>query len=134
VADDQTDQGHDVTLLPGPAPTVRGDPVALRRAIVNLVDNAVKYGERARMRLTVQDDLCRLEVDDDGPSISAPLHQRVFEPFFLLESSRNRDTGGSGLGLAGVHATVVDHGGDVQLGNRPEGGLRVSMSLPLADA
>lgn len=133
VADDQADQGHDVTLLAGPAPTVRGDPVALRRAIVNLADNAVKYGERARLRLTVQDDLCRLEVDDDGPGISAPLQQRVFEPFFRLESSRNRDTGGSGLGLAVVHATVVDHGGEVQLGNRPEGGLRVSILLPLAD-
>lgn len=132
VVDDQSDLGHDVSLEIGAPITVEGDPLALRRAVVNLVDNAVKYGERARLRLLVADGRCTLEIDDDGPGIADALQSRVFEPFFRLESSRNRNTGGVGLGLAVVRATVVDHGGDVSLHNRKGGGLRVTVWLPLA--
>jgi two-component system OmpR family sensor kinase len=132
VVDDQSDLDHDVTLEAGEAITVEGDPLALRRAVVNVVDNAVKYGERARLRLRVDDGRCTLQVDDDGPGISASMTERVFEPFFRLESSRNRNTGGVGLGLAVVRATITDHGGDITLGNRGGGGLRVTLWLPVA--
>ena len=131
VVDDQSDVGHDVTLQAGEPITVQGDPVGLRRLVVNLVDNALKYGERARLRLRVADDLCTLEVDDDGPGIPDTLQQRVFEPFFRTEASRNRDTGGIGLGLTTVRAIVLDHGGSIELRNRKEGGLRVAVSLPM---
>jgi signal transduction histidine kinase len=130
VVDDQSDLGHDVTLQTGATIALEGDPIALRRMVVNLVDNALKYGERARLRLRVTGDRCVLEVDDDGPGIPDGLQERVFEPFFRAEASRNRDTGGIGLGLAAVRAIVLDHGGEVSVGNRKEGGLRAAVTLP----
>ncbi|KJV37332.1 ATP-binding protein [Luteibacter yeojuensis] len=130
VADDLVDVGHDVSLQAGEAITVDGDPVALRRAVVNLVENGLKYGDRVRMRLRFQNHACVLEIDDDGPGIPEPMQRQVFEPFFRLEASRNRDTGGIGLGLASVRAIVSEHGGQVELRNRREGGLRASLTLP----
>jgi len=132
VVDDHSDLGHDVTLQPGTPITVEGVPLALRRLATNLVDNAVKYGERARLQLRADKDHCFLEIDDDGPGIPEQLQEQVFEPFFRLEASRNRDTGGIGLGLASVRAIVMDHGGEITLGNRKGGGLRVVVSLPVA--
>jgi two-component system OmpR family sensor kinase len=131
VVDDQTDVGHDVSLASGEPLLIEGDPLSLRRLVVNLVDNALKYGERARLRLRKGPDNCSIEIDDDGPGIPEALQQRVFEPFFRTEASRNRDTGGIGLGLTTVRAIVLDHGGLVELRNRKEGGLRVIVSLPL---
>lgn len=133
VVDDQADVGHDVTLGSGGSILLEGDPLSLRRMVVNLVDNAIKYGERARLRLKVADGFCMLEIDDDGPGIPDALQQRVFEPFFRTESSRNRDTGGIGLGLTTVRAIVLDHGGNIELRNRKEGGLRVTVQLPMPE-
>lgn len=130
VVDDLADIGHDVTVQPGTAITLEGDPIALRRAVVNLVENGLKYGERVRLRLRSTGDGCVLEIDDDGPGIPEGMQQQVFEPFFRLEASRNRDTGGIGLGLATVRAIVLDHGGTVALRNRKDGGLRAVVSLP----
>jgi len=130
VADDLVDIGHDVSVQAGQALTVDGDPVALRRAVENLVDNGLKYGDRVRMRLRIQGENCVLEVDDDGPGIPEAMQRQVFEPFFRLEASRNRDTGGIGLGLASVRAIVSEHGGSVDIRNRREGGLRASVILP----
>lgn len=107
-----------------------GDPVALRRA----VDNAMNYGERARLRLRELEGQCILDVDDDGPGIPEALQERVFEPFFRAEASRNRDTGRIGLGLTTVRGIIVDHGGKVSVRNRKEGGLRVTVALPLTSA
>jgi len=100
--------------------------------VVNLVENGLKYGERVRMHPRVADNECLLEIDDDGPGIPDALQRQVFEPFFRMEASRNRGTGGIGLGLATVRAIVFDHGGTVELRNRKDGGLRVVMALPLA--
>lgn len=133
VVDDQVDIGRDVTLQSGDAITLTGDPIALRRMVVNLVDNALKYGQRARLRLRTLRGECILEIDDDGPGIPEPLLQQVFEPFYRAEQSRNRDTGGIGLGLATVRAVALDHGGSVTLRNRPESGLRATVSLPVTD-
>ena len=131
VVDDQSDVGHDVTLDGIEAVPLHGDPVALRRAFANLVDNAVKYGERARVHLRVSEGHCVVDIDDDGPGIPEALQERVFEPFFRAERSRNRDTGGIGLGLTTVRSIVVDHGGTVTLRNRRGGGLRVVVALPV---
>ena len=131
VVDNQGDLGYDVTLQAGEPLTIGGNPLALRRMVVNLVENALKYGERARLRLRAASGRCVLEVDDDGPGIPEQLQEQVFEPFFRLESSRNRDTGGIGLGLATVRAVVLEHGGEIALGNRKGGGLRVAISLPV---
>ena len=131
VADDMADVGHEVTLQDGSAITMHGDPLALRRAVVNLVENGLKYGERVRMRMRTTGAECVLEIDDDGPGIADAMQSQVFEPFFRLEASRNRDTGGIGLGLATVRAIVLDHGGSIALRNRKDGGLRVALTLPL---
>ncbi|MFT3907489.1 MAG: ATP-binding protein [Steroidobacteraceae bacterium] len=131
VVDDQHDVGHDVTMQGGEPVIVHGDSIALRRAISNVVDNALKYGERARLRLRSAENECTLEIDDDGPGIPESMRERVFEPFFRTEASRNRDTGGIGLGLTIVRSVVLDHGGSVQLRNRKDRGLRVIIALPL---
>ena len=131
VVDDQSDLGRDVILLEAAPVTMTGDPLALRRAISNVVENAVRYGERARVRLRGNLTGCTLLVDDDGPGIPDNLQQRVFEPFFRIDGSRGRDTGGIGLGLATVRSIILDHGGEISLSNREDGGLRVSIALPI---
>jgi two-component system OmpR family sensor kinase len=132
VVDDQLDLGRDVTLTGEASITLEGDPLALRRAIMNVVDNAIKYGERARLQMTTTPTHCVLDIDDDGAGINESLHKRVFEPFFRVESSRNRDTGGVGLGLAVVKAVISEHAGEIQLRNRNPKGLRVTIKLPIA--
>jgi len=107
-------------------------PMALKRAVANLLDNAVKYGHGARAALAEgEDGDVRLVVDDDGPGIPEADRERVFSPFVRLETSRSRDTGGTGLGLSVARAAIRAHGGDIRLDNRPEGGLRVIVTLPV---
>lgn len=130
VVEEQSDLGHDVVLTPGTNMTIEGDPLDLRRALGNLIDNAIKYGHRARVALIERSSECVLEVDDDGPGIPEALHAQVFDPFFRVEGSRNRDTGGIGLGLSAVRAVVIEHGGEVYLRNRNGGGLRATVRLP----
>lgn len=111
--------------------TVLVRPVALKRAVTNLVTNAVKYGGAARATLEPgPPGMVTLHVEDDGPGIPPEEMERVFLPFQRLEPSRNRETGGTGLGLAITRNIVRAHGGDVQLANRVGGGLRATMTLP----
>ncbi|HEX6859324.1 MAG TPA: ATP-binding protein [Caulobacteraceae bacterium] len=131
VFDEAAETGADAAIEPGERIVIEGDPLALRRLVANLVDNAVKYGGRARGRVFRKGDHAIIEVDDDGPGIPAGEMERVFEPFFRGEPSRNRETGGAGLGLAVVRALARAHGGDVTLHNRPQGGLTARVSLPL---
>ncbi|MFD2235130.1 ATP-binding protein [Phaeospirillum tilakii] len=111
---------------------IEGRPVALKRALANLIDNAVKYGGAARVGLAEPGAMVRLTIDDDGPGIPEEAFERVFAPFVRLETSRSRATGGTGLGLAVARAAALAHGGAITLANRPEGGLRVSFTLPRA--
>jgi signal transduction histidine kinase len=111
---------------------VDGDPLALKRLVTNLVDNALKYGASAHARVFSEGEMAVIEVDDDGPGMPESEIERVFEPFRRLESSRSRETGGIGLGLAVVRAVARSHGGDVVLRNRPDGGLRARVTLPLS--
>ena len=114
---------------------VRVRPIALKRAITNLINNAAAYGGGARATLVrpkksrgeVMITLC---IDDDGPGIPDEEIERVFLPFHRLEESRNRETGGMGLGLPIARNILRAHGGDVVLSNRGEGGVRATITLP----
>ena len=112
-----------------PAP-ISCRPNEIKRAVRNLVENAVAYGHKADVRIDSAGDGYDVVVEDEGPGIPENDRQRVFEPFVRLESSRNEDTGGTGLGLTLVKAIVEGHGGAVKLENRPGGGLRAKMHLP----
>lgn len=130
VLDDFRDTGHDVAFDMAGGVTYTGRPLTLRRAIANLVDNATKYGGRTVVRLRSEAAGVEILVDDDGPGIPAELHEAVFRPFYRIEGSRNRMTGGVGLGLAAVRSAVRGHGGEISLEARPGGGLRVRVWLP----
>jgi hypothetical protein len=111
--------------------TVRARPIALKRAIANLVSNALAYGGAARLRLDPPvAGVVRLSVEDDGPGVPESELEAVFAPFRRLEESRNRETGGTGLGLTIARNILRAHGGDVVLANRPGGGLVATASLP----
>jgi signal transduction histidine kinase len=112
-----------------PAP-ISCRPNEIKRAVRNLVENAVAYGHKAEVRIADTADGYDVLVEDQGPGIPENERQRVFEPFVRLESSRNEFTGGTGLGLTLVKAIAEGHGGEVQLENRPGGGLRARMHLP----
>jgi len=106
-------------------------PNAMKRALANLVDNALRYADHAWVRAGRRADAIEILIDDDGPGIPADRREDVFKPFFRLESSRNPATGGTGLGLAIARDIVRSHGGDIELGDAPTGGLRVRVNLPL---
>jgi signal transduction histidine kinase len=112
-----------------PAP-ISCRPNEIKRAVRNLVENAVAYGHKADVRISSAGDGYDVLVEDEGPGIPEGDRQRVFEPFVRLESSRNEATGGTGLGLTLVKAIAEGHGGAVRLENRPGGGLRARMHLP----
>jgi two-component system OmpR family sensor kinase len=132
LVDDMTDTGADVTMEHADKIIIDGDPVGLKRLFSNLLENAVKYGKRARVRVIAEGGQSALvEIDDDGPGVPAAESERVFEPFYRREPSRNRDTGGIGLGLAVVRTIARGHGGDAELRNRPGGGLTARVKLPL---
>jgi signal transduction histidine kinase len=112
--------------------TVRARPLALKRALANLVSNAVIYGGRAAVRLiSPLDGAVVIEVEDDGPGIEPNELERVFEPFHRGEPSRSRETGGVGLGLPIARNILRAHGGDVTLANRPAGGAKATLTLPV---
>ncbi|MFT4248168.1 MAG: ATP-binding protein [Pseudomonas sp.] len=134
VVDNLADTGADTRLLPGDSVDLDGDPLALRRMVTNLVENALKYGKRARVRVRRDGSHCVMWVDDDGPGIDPTQREHLLLPFVRGESSRNRDTGGIGLGLAVANSIVLAHGGQIDLDNRDEGGLRVSVRLPCHEA
>ena len=105
-------------------------PVAMKRALANLVGNALAYGGAARVTLAREEGGVVLAVEDDGPGIPEAQLEQVFEPFRRLEESRNRETGGTGLGLTIARSIIRAHGGDVRLANRAGGGLRAELHLP----
>jgi signal transduction histidine kinase len=109
-------------------------PNEIRRAVRNLIENAVRYGNAARVTLKTEPDFFVATIDDDGPGIPDDRLEEVFEPFVRLEASRNSATGGSGLGLTLTRSIAREHGGDVVLENRKAGGrvvgLRASLRLP----
>lgn len=109
----------------------RGRPVALKRAVSNLVQNALSYGGSAQATLQCANGMAQLLVEDDGPGIPMAELDRVFQPFHRVEASRNKETGGMGLGLPITRNIIRAHGGDVTLDNRPTGGARATVTLPV---
>ncbi|HEY0683420.1 MAG TPA: ATP-binding protein [Steroidobacter sp.] len=113
---------------------VLGDRLALRRVVANLIDNALQYGKAAHVQVDATDKSVCLTVDDEGPGIPPEQRDAMLEPFVRLETSRNRRTGGAGLGLAVVRSLVEAHGGVVNISDAPTGGARFTVSLPLFHA
>ena len=124
-----TEMGADVTVEGKAGQPFTGKPQALKRCLTNLVANAVKFGVRAR--IIVEDNTALLiRIRDDGPGIPPEELERVFEPFYRVESSRNRDTGGTGLGLSIARDVAQAHGGSLIAQNLPGGGLEALLVLP----
>ena len=123
---------NDVRFEEGPRLTAPVQPNLLRRAVRNLIDNAVKYAGSATVAVRAADGAIAIEVADSGPGIPESSIGKVQEAFVRLEESRSRETGGSGLGLALARGAAVAHGGRLELENRPQGGLLARIVLPKA--
>ncbi|HRX60946.1 MAG TPA: ATP-binding protein [Candidatus Competibacter sp.] len=128
--EDAEDVGHAVSISGAASQPLRCRPLALKRCLTNLVDNALKYGQSAEIAVADTATRLRLIVRDRGPGIPAAELERVFEPFYRLEGSRSRDTGGTGLGLSIARNIARAHGGELSLRNHPQGGLEAVLELP----
>lgn len=133
LADDLVEQGHRIEVTGEPV-VACVQPVALRRVIANLLGNAVRYGERATVTVRRNDDRVEILVDDEGPGIPPDQLESVFEPFYRVEASRSRHTGGTGLGLYIARHLTTRQGGRLTLSNRSGGGLRARLTLPAGAA
>jgi len=127
---DMEEVGHEVSLEGNTIAPYPARPLALKRLITNLLDNAIKYGSRATISIEDKPTRLQIVIGDEGPGITADQLEHVFEPFYRLEGSRNRETGGVGLGLAVARDIARAHGGDLKLRNRSGGGLEAVLSLP----
>jgi signal transduction histidine kinase len=124
-----TEMGARITVQGTALGPVSVKPRALKRCLTNLVENAVKFGSKADV-IVEDGPMLVIRVRDDGPGIPADSLEQVFEPFFRLESSRSRDTGGTGLGLTIARDVAQAHGGTLILNNLPERGLEAVLQLP----
>jgi signal transduction histidine kinase len=133
VVDDAAAAGADVELGAGEPVIVEADTLGLERLFTNLIDNAAKYGRSARVTVHAEGDEGVVEIADQGPGLPASELEQVFRPFYRVEPSRNRETGGIGLGLAVARSIARAHGGDVSLASGSPG-LIARVRLPLAPA
>ncbi len=132
IATDAADAGHTVEVDTPRSLVIVGRHLALKRALTNVVQNAVKYGGSAAVSGAVIGASVQIVVRDEGPGIATENLETVFEPFFRMEPSRGRSTGGHGLGLTVARTIARAHGGDVSLSNRTPRGLEALMTLPVA--
>ncbi len=130
VVEEYRELGRPAAFSASPRAVLAVQTNLLRRALRNLVDNAVAYGGGATVAVEDRPDGIEIRVDDDGPGIPEERLEEVLDPFRRLETSRNRESGGAGLGLAIAHAVALAHGGRLVLSNRPGGGLRAALALP----
>ncbi len=128
--DDAQEAGHTVTISGAARSPVMGRAQALKRCLQNLIDNALAYGRRADITLRDEGGVLDIAISDDGPGIPEGDIERVFEPFYRVEGSRNRNTGGSGLGLSIARNIAQAHGGSVRLRNLGRGGLEATLRIP----
>ena len=122
--------GQDIAVRGSAGAPYPGNPQALRRCLDNLIENAVRYGGGAEIEVIDEPQALRILVCDRGPGIPQSALQRVFEPYYRLDASRNPARGGVGLGLSIARNIARAHGGDIALRNRPEGGLVAEIALP----
>ncbi len=132
LVDDMAAGGAPVAIVPGARVRVRGEPVALRRLFANLIENAVRYGDRADVAWALQSGSVVVTIADHGPGIDPAAADRLFDPFVRGEKSRNRATGGTGLGLAIVRSIATRHAGTATLENGVTGAI-ARVTLPLSD-
>jgi signal transduction histidine kinase len=130
VVEEFRELGRPVTFAPSPRAVLSIQPNLLRRALRNLLDNAVAYAGAATVAVEERRGEIEIRVEDEGPGIPPDRLEAVLDPFRRLETSRNRESGGAGLGLAIANAVALAHGGRLILSNRPEGGLMASLVLP----
>lgn len=130
VCSDATDAGQQVTLSGHAGSSVLARPNTLRRCLVNLIDNALKYGQAAAVSVAVEAGNTAIRIRDRGPGIAPEQLARVFEPFYRIETSRSRQSGGTGLGLTIARNIAEQHGGSLTLRNHPDGGLEALLTLP----
>jgi len=128
---DYGEQGKDVAAGALAEAAVRARPMLLRRALRNLIDNALAYGVRARLSVVREGEHARIIVSDDGPGLTDEQIRTLVEPFARGEQSRNRATGGAGLGLSIAREIAAGEGGELVLANRPGGGLDAAIVLPV---
>jgi signal transduction histidine kinase len=133
LVDDFADLGHEASFEPEGRLVCACRPTALKRALRNLLENAIRYGERATVRLGEEGEAVVIVIEDEGPGAPEEQMERLFQPFVRLEESRSEETGGVGLGLSIARSIVRGHGGDIALANREGGGLRATVTLPKAD-
>ena len=129
IVDDATDAGHDAELLAPPTAVISSRLMGMKRALSNLVNNALRYGSQARVRIEQRGTEVIVTIDDNGPGIPEDKLDVVFEPFARLEGSRNIETGGVGLGLTIAKNNIETNGGSLILRNRPQGGLSAIVRL-----
>ena len=132
VVDDAALVGGDAVLDPGDPISVDVDTLGVQRVLANLIDNALKYGDRAHVRMFAEGDEVVAEIADAGPGLPEEELERVFLPFYRSGSARTLNKGGIGLGLAVSRSIARAHGGDVRLAREGERGLRAQLRLPLA--
>jgi signal transduction histidine kinase len=132
VAEEYRELDRPVSFVEGERQVAKVQPNLMRRAIRNLVDNAVKYGGAARICVRREGDELLVEIADDGPGLPDAELGEVLEPFYRLEASRSRETGGSGLGLSIAKAVAESHGGELRLRNGDSGGLVATIAVPAA--
>jgi signal transduction histidine kinase len=131
VVDEMRDAGLPVRMQASEGVLYKCQAAGLKRAVRNLLDNAVKYGKSGAVEVRRTAKAIEVSVDDDGPGLPEAELDRVLQPFYRLEESRSFETGGVGLGLAIAQSIVQAHGGKLTLSNRPAGGLRARIVLPL---
>ncbi|OGS53693.1 MAG: hypothetical protein A3J40_09835 [Erythrobacter sp. RIFCSPHIGHO2_12_FULL_63_10] len=131
VVEEFEDMGDDVVLRSSHRIALPLRSTWIRRALRNLVGNALRYGQRALVDVAQEGDFAVVRIDDDGPGIPDHLIETMMQPFQRGEASRNRATGGAGLGLTLARAIAQQHGGRLALANRAEGGLRAELFLPI---
>jgi signal transduction histidine kinase len=130
VCEDAGDAGDNVAYTGQRGVDIPCRPTLIRRAVANLIDNAIKYGGSARVKIIHEIDRVMIVVDDDGPGVPPEEHEKVFAPFYRREPARDPAKAGVGLGLSIARTVAREHGGDVTLRNRDNGGLRASIELP----
>jgi signal transduction histidine kinase len=132
LAEEYEDMGTPVNIGELPRIAAPVQPSLLRRAVRNLIDNALRYGKEASLSLAEDRGHVVIAIEDEGPGIPAQQIATLLEPFQRGEDSRNRATGGAGLGLTLARAIALQHNGQLTLANRPEGGLRAEIRFQIA--
>jgi len=129
LAEDAKEAGYRISVT-GNAIPIRIQPVSTQRCLSNLIENALRYGEAAEIFITESDENVVISIHDTGPGIPEDKLEEVFKPFYRLENSRSRHTGGVGLGLSIARDMAIKQGGNISLRNAPHGGLVAELTLP----